>query len=83
MYRIAVLAEQDEAGKNYADQIARFGQKKGLFPQIECYLSQEQFFENVPETMPTNAVIALQRSGFFASGVPAAGGLFHSGARRR
>ena len=59
MYRIAVLAGQDEAGKNYADQIARFGQKKGLFPQIECYLNQEQFFENVPETMPTNAVIAL------------------------
>ena len=59
MYRIAELAGQDEAGKNYADQIARFGQKKGLFPQIECYLSQEQFFENVPETMPTSAVIAL------------------------
>ena len=59
MYRIAVLAKQDEAGKDYAEQIARFGQEKGLFPQIESYSNQEQFFENVRKAAPTNAVIAL------------------------
>ena len=46
MYRIAVLADQDEARKGYAEQIARFCQTKGLF-------------ENVQKTAPTNAVIAL------------------------
>ena len=59
MYRIAVLADQDEARKGYAEQIARFCQKKGLFPQIEGCSNQEQFFENVQKTAPTNAVIAL------------------------
>ena len=59
MYRIAVLAKQDEAGKDYAEQIARFGQGKGLFPQIESYSNQEQFFEDVRKAAPTNAVIAL------------------------
>ena len=59
MYRIAVLADQDEARKGYAGQIARFCQTKGLFPQIEGCSNQEQFFENVQKTAPTNAVIAL------------------------
>ena len=59
MYRIAVLADQDEARKGYAEQIARFCQTKGLFPQIEGCSNQEQFFENVQKTAPTNAVIAL------------------------
>ena len=59
MYRIAVLADLDEARKGYAEQIARFCQTKGLFPQIEGCSNQEQFFENVQKTAPTNAVIAL------------------------
>ena len=59
VYRIAVLADQDEARKGYAEQIARFCQTKGLFPQIEGCSNQEQFFENVQKTAPTNAVIAL------------------------
>lgn len=59
MYRIAVLADQDEARKGYAEQIARFCQTKGLFPQIEGCSNQEQFLENVQKTAPTNAVIAL------------------------
>ena len=59
MYRIAVLADQDEARKGYAEQIARFCQIKGLFPQIEGCSNQEQFFASVQKTAPTNAVIAL------------------------
>ena len=59
MYRIAVVAEQEREAFHYAEQIARFCQKKGLFPQIEGCSNQEQFFENVQKTAPTNAVIAL------------------------
>lgn len=59
MYRIAVLAERDEEGDAYADQIVRFCHEKGLFPQVEACSSQEQFFENVRKAAPTNAVIAL------------------------
>ena len=97
MYRIAVLADQDEARKGYAEQIARFCQTKGLFPQIEGCSNQEQFFENVQKTAPTNAVIALpgvaglnavehllvQRSGLFVAGVSASGGILYPGARKR
>ena len=59
MYRIAVLAEQDEEREAYVDQIARFCHERGLFPQIEGHSNQERFFENVQKSAPTNAVIAL------------------------
>lgn len=59
MYRIAVLAERDEEGDAYADQIVHFCHEKGLFPQVEACSNQEQFFENVRKAAPTNAVIAL------------------------
>ena len=59
MYRIAVLAEQDEKRKGCAEQIARFCRQKGLFPQLEGYSNQEPFFEDVQKAAPTNAVIVL------------------------
>lgn len=59
MYRIAVLTDQEQAGRDWADQIVRFCSGKGIFPQIERYLDQERFFEGVQQTAPTNAVIAL------------------------
>ena len=59
MYRIAILAERDEERSAYADEIAAFCHGKGLWPQIEGYLSQEQFFEAARKAAPTNAVVAL------------------------
>ena len=34
VYRIAVLAEQEAERQRYAEQITRFCEAKGLFPQV-------------------------------------------------
>ena len=59
MYRIAVLADRDKARKSYLEQIVRFCHRKGLFPQVEGFEGQEQFFEGVQRAALTHAVIAL------------------------
>lgn len=60
MYRIAVLTEQEKTrGSRLEAQIAQFCKEKGLFPQIEQYQNQEEFFEAVPKAVFSNAVIAL------------------------
>ena len=59
MYRIAVLAEQEAERQRYAEQIIRFCEAKGLFPQVMQYDDQERFFETSQKDAPTNAVIAL------------------------
>ena len=59
MYRIAVLAEQKAERQHYAEQITRFCEVKGLFPQVMQYDDQERFFETAQKDAPTNAVIAL------------------------
>lgn len=61
MYRIAVLAEQEAERQRYAEQITRFCESKGLFPQVVQYDGQERFFEAAQKDAPTNAVIALSR----------------------
>ena len=40
MYRIAVLAEQEAERQRYAEQITRFCEVKGLFPQVMQYDDQ-------------------------------------------
>lgn len=45
MYRIAVLAEQEAERKRYAEQITRFCEAKGLFPQVMQYDNQEHFLK--------------------------------------
>ena len=57
--RIAVLAEQEAERQRYAEQITRFCEAKGLFPQVMQYDDQERFFETSQKDAPTNAVIAL------------------------
>lgn len=57
--RIAVLAEQEAERQRYAEQIIRFCEAKGLFPQVMQYDDQERFFETSQKDAPTNAVIAL------------------------
>ena len=59
VYRIAVLAEQEAERQRYAEQITRFCEAKGLFPQVMQYDDQERFFETAQKDAPTNAVIAL------------------------
>ncbi len=60
MYRIAVLTEQEKTrGSRLEAQIAQFCKGKGLFPQIEQYQNQEEFFEAVPKAVFSNAVVAL------------------------
>ena len=44
VYRIAVLAEQEAERQRYAEQIIRFCEAKGLFPQVMQYDDQERFF---------------------------------------
>ena len=58
MYRIAVLAEQEAERQRYAEQITRFCESKGLFPQVVQYDDQDRFFEAAQKDAPTNAVIA-------------------------
>lgn len=45
VYRIAVLAEQEAERQRYAEQIARFCEAKGLFPQVMQYDDQERFLK--------------------------------------
>ena len=59
VYRIAVLAEQEAERQRYAEQITRFCEAKGLFPQVMQYDNQEHFFEMAQKADLTNAVIAL------------------------
>ena len=59
MYRIAVLAKEEKERAAYVDQTERFCRERGLFPEITQYPAQEPFFAQLPQTAPTNAVIAL------------------------
>ena len=59
MYRIAVLAKEEKERAAYIAQTERFCRERGLFPEITPYPEQEQFFAQLPQTAPTNAVIAL------------------------
>ena len=43
MYRIAVLAEQEAERQRYAEQITRFCEAKGLFPQ-SCNMTTRNAF---------------------------------------
>ena len=59
VYRIAVLAEQEAERQRYAEQITRFCEAKGLFPQVMQYDDQEHFFEMAQKADLTNAVGSL------------------------
>ena len=59
MNRIAVLTEQEARGIHIKEQISRFCKGKGLFPRIEPYQDQEDFFKAVPRAAFGYAVIAL------------------------
>jgi len=45
VYRIAVLAEQEAERQRYAEQITRFCEAKGLFPQVMQYDDRNVFLK--------------------------------------
>lgn len=59
MYRIAVLADKEQIGHNYANQLISFCSKKGVFPQIEVYRNEKEFFYEIQISPPTSALISL------------------------
>ena len=59
MYRIAVLTNSETREAFFAEQLSRFCAERGLFPNVDCYRGQEQFFEAARKNPPSNAVIAL------------------------
>ena len=59
MYRIAILTRSEAQGELLMEQISRFCDERGLFPDLEQYRDQEWFFEAARKMPLTNAVIAL------------------------
>lgn len=59
MFRIALLADREPQETFFVEQISQFCAKRGLFPQIEPFRDQEQFFKAARKAAPTNTVIAL------------------------
>ena len=45
MYCIAILTDQKQEGQNCAEYIRNYCTEKKVFPLIEIYQDQEQFFE--------------------------------------
>ena len=44
MYCIAILTDQEQEGQNCAEYIRNYCTEKKVFPLIEIYQDQEQFF---------------------------------------
>ena len=44
VYCIAILTDQEQEGQNSAEYIRKYCAEKNVFPLIEIYQSQEQFF---------------------------------------
>ena len=68
MYCIAILTDQEQEGQNCAEYIRNYCTEKKVFPLIEIYQNQEQFFGRIRKTVP--AVVFLALSG--VSGLNAA-----------
>ena len=59
VYRIAILTKSEAQGEFLMEQLSRFCDERGLFPDLEQYRDQEWFFEAARKMPLTNAVIAL------------------------
>ncbi|MEE0744555.1 MAG: response regulator, partial [Blautia faecis] len=59
MYRIAILNDQKQEGQNCAEYIRNYCTEKKIFPLIEIYQNQEQFFEWTRKTVPAVVFLAL------------------------
>ena len=59
MYCIAILTDQKQEGQNSAEYIRKYCAEKNVFPLIEIYQNQEQFFAQTLKTVPTVVFLAL------------------------
>lgn len=60
MYRIAVLSDCIKHGLRLAEQVEHYCRSKGLFPLIEHYQDQEQFFSVIYNKNPSSVILALK-----------------------
>ena len=59
MYCIAILTDQEQEGQDSAEYIRNYFKEKHIFPLIEIYQNQEQFFAWTLKTVPTVVLLAL------------------------
>ena len=59
MYSIAILTDQEQEGQDSAEYIRNYFKEKHIFPLIEIYQNQEQFFAWTLKTVPTVVLLAL------------------------
>ena len=59
MYCIAILTDQEQEGQDSAEYIRKYCTEKNVFPLIETYQDQEQFFERIQKTVPAVVFLAL------------------------
>ncbi len=59
VYCIAILTDQEQEGQDSAEYIRNYCTEKNVFPLIEIYQSQEQFFAETLKTVPTVLFLAL------------------------
>ena len=59
VYCIAILTDQKQEGQNCAEYIRNYCTEKKVFPLIEIYQDQEQFFEWTRKTVPAVVLLAL------------------------
>ncbi len=59
MYRISILTDLVETGQIYADWTKHFCTENGLFPRIDLYNDQEEFFSHLIDSPPTGIILAL------------------------
>ena len=59
MYSIAILPDQEQEGQDSAEYIRNYFKEKHIFPLIEIYQNQEQFFAWTLKTVPTVVLLAL------------------------
>ena len=58
MYCIAILTDQEQEGQRSAEYIRNYCTEKHVFPLIEIYQNQEQFFARTLKTVPTVVFLA-------------------------
>ena len=58
MYCIAILTDQEQEGQNCAEYIRNYCTEKKVFPLIEIYQNQEQFFGRIRKTVPAVVFLA-------------------------
>ena len=59
MYCIAILTDQEQEGQDSTEYIRNYFKEKHIFPLIEIYQNQEQFFAWTLKTVPTVVLLAL------------------------